>query len=175
MHQIADLASQKDAPPLKKPILSTYLKFYRLLCGHSVTAYRVVHTFVSRMVGMSSAPIKAAVVHCFVRFDFLFRHLSKNKNRPSGLLLTNGLDSYSVVLSAQGWSGVRFGPGRELQKDSCGAAQGKCSFPWDGIGMANGTPGRFHQAVCKTAIAPGRCIIAPYYNRVGTFRASCRS
>ena len=30
---------------------------------------------------------------------------SKNKNRPSGLLLTNGLDSYSVVLSAQGRSG----------------------------------------------------------------------
>src|SRR5699024_8274742 len=84
------------------------------------------------------------------------------KDRPSGLLLTNGLKSYSVVLSAQGWSEVCFGPGRELQKDSCGAAQGKCSFPWDEIGMANRTPARFHQAVCKTAIAPERCIIAPF-------------
>ena len=62
----------------------------------------------------------------------------QNKNRPSGLLLTNGLESYSVVLSVHGGSGVRFGPGRELQKDSCEAAQGKCSFPWDGIGMADG-------------------------------------
>ena len=96
------------------------------------------------------------------------RYHLQNKDRPSGLLLTNGLESCSVVLSVQGWSGVRFGPGRELQKDSCGAAQGKCSFPWDGIGMANRTPDRFHQAVCKTAIAPERCIIAPYYNRVGT-------
>jgi len=87
---------------------------------------------------------------------------SKQKDRPSGLLLTNGLKSYSVVLSVQGWSEVCFGPGRELQKDSCGAAQGKCSFPWDEIGMANRTPGRFHQAVCKTAIAPERCIITPF-------------
>ena len=31
--------------------------------------------------------------------------------------------------------------------------------------MADGTPDRFHQAVCKTAIAPERCIIAPYYNK----------
>ena len=29
-------------------------------------------------------------------------------------------------------------------------------------GMANGAPNRFHQAVCKTAIAPERCIIAPF-------------
>ena len=71
---------------------------------------------------------------------------SKNKNRPSGLLLTNGLDSYSVVLSAQERSGVRFVPRRELQKDSCEAAQGKCSFPWDGIGMANEMPARFHSS-----------------------------
>ena len=28
--------------------------------------------------------------------------------------------------------------------------------------MANETPARFHQAVCKTAIAPERCIIAPF-------------
>ena len=76
--------------------------------------------------------------------------------------MTNGLESYSVVLSVQGWSEVRFGPGRELQKDSCEAAQGKCSFPWDEIGVVNGTPARFHQAVCKTAIAPERCIIAPF-------------
>src|SRR5699024_6103879 len=32
----------------------------------------------------------------------------------------------------------------------------------DEIGMANGAPNRFHQAVCKTAIAPERCIIAPF-------------
>ena len=87
---------------------------------------------------------------------------SKQKDRPPGLLLTNGLESYSVVLSVQERSGVCFGPGQELQKDSCGAAQGKCSFPWDEIGMANGAPDRFHQAVCKTAIAPERCIIAPF-------------
>ena len=83
--------------------------------------------------------------------------------------MTNGLDSYSVVLSAQERSGVRFVPRRELQKDSCEAAQGKCSFPWDGIGMANETPARFYQAVCKTAIAPERCIIAPFILK-GQFR-----
>ena len=48
------------------------------------------------------------------------------------------------------------------------AAQGKCSFPWDGIGLAHKRQLRFHRAVCKTAISPERCIIAPYYNRVGT-------
>ena len=47
------------------------------------------------------------------------------------------------------------------QKDSCKAAQGKCSFPWDGIGLANKRRLRFHRAVCKTAISPERCIIAP--------------
>ena len=86
------------------------------------------------------------------------------------------------------------------------AAQGKCSFPWDGIGLAHKRQLRFHRAVCKTAIftqrgpqksieddflgkrrnygvnehlcfctdandtqqVTTRCIIAPYYNRVGT-------
>ena len=47
------------------------------------------------------------------------------------------------------------------QKDSCKAAQGKCSFPWDRIGPANKRQLRFHRAVCKTAISPERCIIAP--------------
>ena len=42
------------------------------------------------------------------------------------------------------------------------AAQGKCSFPWDGIGLANKRQLRFHRAVCKTAISPERCIIAPF-------------
>ena len=42
------------------------------------------------------------------------------------------------------------------------AAQGKCSFPWDGIGLAHKRQLRFHRAVCKTAISPERCIIAPY-------------
>ena len=32
------------------------------------------------------------------------------------------------------------------------AAQGKCSFPWDGIGLAHKRQLRFHRAVCKTAI-----------------------
>ena len=49
------------------------------------------------------------------------------------------------------------------QKDSCKAAQGKCSFPWDGIGLAHKRQLRFHRAVCKTAISPERCIIAPYF------------
>ena len=48
------------------------------------------------------------------------------------------------------------------QKDSCKAAQGKCSFPWDGIGLAHKRQLRFHRAVCKTAISPERCIIAPF-------------
>ena len=43
------------------------------------------------------------------------------------------------------------------------AAQGKCSFPWDGIGLAHKRQLRFHRAVCKTAISPERCIIAPYF------------
>ena len=47
-------------------------------------------------------------------------------------------------------------------KDSCKAAQGKCSFPWDGIGLAHKRQLRFHRAVCKTAISPERCIIAPF-------------
>ena len=42
------------------------------------------------------------------------------------------------------------------------AAQGKCSFPWDGIGLAHKRQLRFHRAVCKTAISPERCIIAPF-------------
>ena len=59
-------------------------------------------------------------------------------------------------------SAVRFGLRREPQKDSCGAAQGKCSFPCDGIGLAHKRQLRFHRAVCKTAISPERCIIAPF-------------
>ena len=58
---------------------------------------------------------------------------------------------------------MRFGLRREPQKDSCKAAQGKCSFPWDGIGLAHKRQLRFHRAVCKTAISPERCIIAPYF------------
>ena len=73
----------------------------------------------------------------------------------------NGLESYSVVLAALDRSAVRFGLGREPQKDSCKAAQGKCRFPWDGIGLAHKRQLRFHRAVCKTAISPERCIIAP--------------
>ena len=42
------------------------------------------------------------------------------------------------------------------------AAQGNCSFPWDGIGLAHKRQLRFHRAVCKTAISPERCIIAPF-------------
>ena len=57
---------------------------------------------------------------------------------------------------------MRFGLRREPQKDSCKAAQGKCSFPWDGIGLAHKRQLRFHRAVCKTAISPERCIIAPF-------------
>ena len=58
---------------------------------------------------------------------------------------------------------MRFGLRREPQKDSCKAAQGKCSFPWDEIGLAHKRQLRFHRAVCKTAISPERCIIAPYF------------
>ena len=57
---------------------------------------------------------------------------------------------------------MRFDLRREPQKDSCKAAQGKCSFPWDGIGLAHKRQLRFHRAVCKTAISPERCIIAPF-------------
>ena len=88
---------------------------------------------------------------------------SKQKDRPARLLLMNGLESYSVVLAALDRSAVRFGLRREPQKDSCKAAQGKCSFPWDGIGLAHKRQLRFHRAVCKTAISPERCIIAPYF------------
>ena len=74
----------------------------------------------------------------------------------------NGLELYSVVLTVLERSAVRFGLRREPQKDSCKAAQGKCSFPWDGIGLAHKRQLRFHRAVCKTAISPERCIIAPF-------------
>ena len=86
----------------------------------------------------------------------------KQKDRPARLLLMNGLESYSVVLAALERSAVRFGLRREPQKDSCKAAQGKCSFPWDGIRLAHKRQLRFHRAVCKTAISPERCIIAPF-------------
>ena len=74
----------------------------------------------------------------------------------------NGLELYSVVLTVLERSAMRFGLRREPQKDSCKAAQGKCSFPWDGIGLAHKRQLRFHRAVCKTAISPERCIIAPF-------------
>ena len=90
-------------------------------------------------------------------------HPQKQKDRPARLLLMNGLESYSVVLAALERSAMRFGLRREPQKDSCKAAQGKCSFPWDGIGLAHKRQLRFHRAVCKTAISPERCIIAPYF------------
>ena len=86
----------------------------------------------------------------------------KQKDRPARLLLVNGLELYSVLLAALERSAMRFGLRREPQKDSCKAAQGKCSFPWDGIGLAHKRQLRFHRAVCKTAISPERCIIAPF-------------
>ena len=86
----------------------------------------------------------------------------KQKDRPARLLLMNGLELYSVLLAALERSAMRFGLRREPQKDSCKAAQGKCSFPWDGIGQAHKRQLRFHRAVCKTAISPERCIIAPF-------------
>ena len=87
----------------------------------------------------------------------------KQKDRPARLLLVNGLELYSVLLAALERSAMRFDLRREPQKDSCKAAQGKCSFPWDGIGLAHKRQLRFHRAVCKTAISPERCIIAPYF------------
>ena len=35
-------------------------------------------------------------------------------------------------------------------------------FLGDGIGLAHKRQLRFHRAVCKTAISPERCIIAPF-------------
>ena len=92
----------------------------------------------------------------------LFRSTPKQKDRPARLLLVNGLELYSVLLAALERSAMRFDLRREPQKDSCKAAQGKCSFPWDGIGLAHKRQLRFHRAVCKTAISPERCIIAPF-------------
>jgi len=84
----------------------------------------------------------------------------------------NGLGSYSVLLAALERSAMRFGLRRELQKDSCKAAQGKCSFPWDGIGLAHKRQLRFHQAVCKTAIShkgvPGKASKMILWGRGGT-------
>ena len=90
------------------------------------------------------------------------RHHPQTKRPPSKIALVNGLESYSVLLAALEQSAMRFGLRREPQKDSCKAAQGKCSFPWDGIGLAHKRQLRFHRAVCKTAISPERCIIAPF-------------
>ena len=56
----------------------------------------------------------------------------------------NGLELYSVLLAALERSAMRFDLRREPQKDSCKAAQGKCSFPWDGIGLAHKRQLRFH-------------------------------
>jgi len=84
----------------------------------------------------------------------------------------NGLELYSVVLAALERSAVRFGLRREPQKDSCKAAQGKCSFPWDGIGLAHKRQLRFHRAVCKTAIShkgvPGKASKMILWGRGGT-------
>ena len=55
------------------------------------------------------------------------------------------------------------GQGGSRKRIAAVAAQGKCSFPWDGIGLAHKRQLRFHRAVCKTAISPERCIIAPYF------------
>jgi len=52
------------------------------------------------------------------------------------------------------------------------AAQGKCSFPWDGIGLAHKRQLRFHRAVCKTAIlhkgVPGKASKMILWGRGGT-------
>ncbi len=52
------------------------------------------------------------------------------------------------------------------------AAQGKCSFPWDGIGLAHKRQLRFHRAVCKTAIShkgvPGKASKMILWGRGGT-------
>ena len=72
------------------------------------------------------------------------RHHPQTKRPPSKIALVNGLESYSVVLAALERSAVRFGLGREPQKDSCGVAQGKCSFPWDEIVLAHKRQLRFH-------------------------------
>ncbi len=100
------------------------------------------------------------------------RHHPQTKRPPSKIALVNGLESYSVVLAAFDRSAVRFGLRREPQKDSCKAAQGKCSFPWDGIGLAHKRQLRFHRAVCKTAIShkgvPGKASKMILWGRGGT-------
>ena len=75
----------------------------------------------------------------------------------------NGLESYSVVLAALERSAVRFGLRREPQKDSCKAAQGKCSFPWDGIGLRTNASFDFIEPSARPQFSPERCIIAPYF------------
>ena len=62
------------------------------------------------------------------------------------------------------WSGVLCASvsGGSRKRIAAIAAQGKCSFPWDGIGLVHKRQLRFHRAVCKTAISPERCIIAPF-------------
>ena len=96
----------------------------------------------------------------------------KQKDRPARLLLVNGLELYSVLLAALERSAMRFDLRREPQKDSCKAAQGKCSFPWDGIGLAHKRQLRFHRAVCKTAIShkgvPGKASKMILWGRGGT-------
>ena len=57
-------------------------------------------------------------------------------NRELTDLLNNYAGPYSVVLATLERSAVRFGFRREPQKDSCKAAQGKCSFLWDGIWLS---------------------------------------
>src|SRR5699024_4388371 len=52
----------------------------------------------------------AALGNCYLNMRARNGYHLLNKKT---VLLMNGLESYSVVLSVQGWSEVRFGPGRE--------------------------------------------------------------
>ena len=76
--------------------------------------------------------------------------------------MTNGLKSYSVVLSVQGWSECASALGESCKRIAAEQRKENAVF----LGMKSGwrteRPARFHQAVCKTAIAPERCIIAPF-------------
>ena len=64
------------------------------------------------------------------------RHHPQTKRPPSKIALDERSGIVFGFARRLGRSAVRFGLRREPQKDSCKAAQGKCSFPWDGIWLS---------------------------------------
>ena len=100
----------------------------------------------------------------------------KQKDRPARLLLMNGLESYSVVLTALERSAMRFDLRREPQKDSCGSSARKMQFSlgWNRAGAQ--TPASISSSRLQDRNFTGTVYNCALYSKgCGTLRLSCRS